>query len=160
MLQNLYDQLNDSSKEEEHEKIFEALFTKFLEIYNPNKINSKNFIQFKQDAYLVFDGLHKYLFQEDINNEEDITEEEIEKFNNIKNHVEYILNNIQGMEYGEEEDDPIFNSFKVVTDFVNESLENIRGINEILQNTTESLQDFSQNLEITLKLREIIENKD
>ena len=79
MIQDLYEQLNDSSNEEQQEKIFKDLFTKFLEFYHPNKINSNNFVEFKQDAYLVFSGLHTYLFQEDINNEEDITYEEIER---------------------------------------------------------------------------------
>ena len=160
MLNELYDKLNDSSFEEEHEKIFAELFTKFLEIYYPNKINSNNFVNFKEDTYLVFNGLYLYLFQEDINNQEDITEEEIEKFNDIKNHVEYIVNNIKDLEYEENgEENPLFNSLEVVTNFLNESLENIKGMNEIMENTTKKLEDCSQNLEMTLKLKEIIENK-
>ena len=161
MLHELYDKLNDSSFEEEHEKIFAELFTKFLEFYHSNKINSNNFVNFKEDTYLVFNALYLYLFQEDINNQEDITEEEIDKFNDMKNHVEYIINNIKDLEYEEDnEDHPLFNSLRIVTDFLNESLENIKGINNIIQNTTDKLEDFSKNLEMNLKLKEIIENKD
>lgn len=161
MLKNLYDKLNDSSFDDQHEQIFAELFTKFIKIYYPNKINFNNFVNFKEDTYLVFNGLYLYLFQEDINNQEDITEEEIEKFNDMKNHVEYIINNIKDIEYEEnDEENPLFISLSIVIEFLNESLENIKGINEILQKTTDKLEDYSKNIEMALKLKEIIDNRD
>ena len=134
MLQELYEKLNDSSFEEEHEKIFAEFFNKFLEIYYPNKINSNNFVNFKEDTYLVFNGLYLYLFQEDINNQEDITEEETDKFNDMKNHVEYIIHNIKDLEYEENnKENPLFSSLIIVMDFVNESLKNINRVNSSLE---------------------------
>ena len=156
MISKLYEQLNDSANSENQEQILKKIFTKFLENYNQGKINSKNFVDFKEDTYLVFNGLYHYLFQEDINNEEDITQEEIDKFNYIKNHVEYIINNIKYLEYEDKEENPIYISLEIVIRFVTESLENITGINEIFANTTKKLQNFSENIEMNLKLREIM----
>tara|TARA_Y100000991_G_C21956891_1_gene342535 strand:+ start:760 stop:1491 length:732 start_codon:yes stop_codon:yes gene_type:complete len=161
MLQELYEKLNDSSFEEEHEKIFAEFFNKFLEIYYPNKINSNNFVNFKEDTYLVFNGLYLYLFQEDINNQEDITEEETDKFNDMKNHVEYIIHNIKDLEYEENnKENPLFSSLIIVMDFVNESLKNIKDMNEIMQKGIEKLEDASTNLEMIFKLKEITENRE
>lgn len=123
MIQDLYDQLNDLSLNDKQEKIFTQMFNKFLENYNRNSINSKNFGNFKEDTYLVFDGLYKYIFQEDIYNEDDISEKELHIFNELKNHIEYILNNINQIEYNKQTDDnPIYDSIKIVSDFIKQQI--------------------------------------
>ena len=49
------------------------------------------------------------------------------KFNDMKNHVEYIIHNIKDLEYEENnKENPLFSSLIIVMDFVNESLKNIK----------------------------------
>jgi hypothetical protein len=157
MLQELYEQLNDSSLSEEHEKIFINMFNKFLENYNSKNINSKNFDNFKKDAYLLFNGLYKFMFEEDIDNQDDITEEEIITYNEMKSHVEYIIYNIKDIEYEAEENYSIYNSIKFVSEFIEQRSIDIKEINNIIEDNTNILEKCTNHLEINLKIREIIE---
>ena len=116
----LYEDLNNILLQDKHESIITTMITKFLEKYK-NNINSKNFAQFKEDTYIVVEGLNIFMFQEDINNDDDVSEEQVEIFLDIKNNVEYIINNIQELQYEEDdEDNPIFNSINIVVNFIKE----------------------------------------
>ena len=124
MFQELYEKLNDSSLSKDHEKIFIEMFNIFVTKYNVN-IKSENFENFKEDSYLLFNGLYKFMFEEDIDSHDDITEEEIIKYNDLKNHVEYIIYNIKNIEYTIGENDNIYNSITIVTNFIQERSINI-----------------------------------
>ena len=124
MFQELYEKLNDSSLSKDHEKIFIEMFNIFVTNYNVN-IKSENFENFKEDSYLLFNGLYKFMFEEDIDSHDDITEEEIIKYNDLKNHVEYIIYNIKNIEYTIGENDNIYNSITIVTNFIQERSINI-----------------------------------
>ena len=159
---NYYDIFDTKSKGEEYdyEELFMEMMNKFIQKYDEiQKIDEYNFVNFKKDAYWLFSYFYKMNFvEEDIDDNDSLNEEEMEKYNCIKENTKIILDNIKTLRYKKNyENDSVMNSIKIVINFIDETRENLEEMNTIMRSTTTLLEDFTKDLEQNSKLKEITE---
>ena len=153
-----YEILNTKKYGEEYdyEKLFIDTLGNFLEIYQLENIKEENFEKFKYDTYFMFSYILKMFFEYQEPDDDELNEKEKEKYLEIKKNTEYIVNNIETLEFHTNySKHPIITSLNVIIAFFREINENMEAINKMMEDTCVKMENFSNTMEINLKLSEI-----
>ena len=119
-----YEILNTKKYGEEYdyEKLFIDTLGNFLEIYQLENIKEENFEKFKYDTYFMFSYILKMFFEYKEPDDDELNEKEKEKYLEIKKNTEYIVNNIETLEFHTNySKHPIISSLNVI---IEKSLKN------------------------------------
>ena len=109
---------------------------------------------FKKETKIIFGLLHYVFSTVDIDESDE--EEDKEKFDTLTKHTRYVHSKIDEMDF-----DNLSPEFKealsYILNYFEESSKNMKEINESLSSTCDILEDFSTDMENSIKLNEIIQ---
>ena len=139
---------------EETLKLLEPYLEKYKEFHETNNYESIDKETFKKETKIIFGLLHYVFSTVDIDESDE--EDDKEKFDTLTKHTRYVYTKIDDINF--DDLSPEFSeSLSYIVNYFEESNKNMKAINESLSSTCDILEDFSIDMENSVKLNKIIE---